>query len=537
MIERFKSLDKATLNSHHSASALSLRKGQLVKCSPFHKLFHKAHAKRHADKIHTFLLNTIVNINAQEGQLDPSSEEYLIAQRFNHLERTEKIFKNVHPLPKIDRVIDFVSVDKENIQEAPLEGIPENQKPYILNKRKKNHYYYNEDDLKNAHGKEAFRIFKSTQKERFLSLIGRIFKIEKFKKYDYFLHQEDKAGGIYAQDAPLGKGDKPTSFWIGHATCLVSIPVEGMRVNLITDPVEGDLNKLLYPRMTKEARKIEDCPAPHIYMLSHNHLDHYKKKTIKKLLKYQPILLIPEGDGKKFRKLGFKHVYEQSWWNSTTIPIQSHGKTTSLKITAVPANHWSGQGLCDGHQAAFLGYVIHNTEGDIYFAGDTARLSEDHIATLREQFNIRSQFQPGGPDEMRKDMKTTHQASIDGVWMHFNLMVKNLYFKEDFRNRPKEEFLEAAKKLQTIYMHTKTFKLGNLHFDDTERSIENVKEKLRGESPELKDYEEQVYQEILNISEELLFSNGEKLTPKELLSLIDLSVHVPKIGERTDLLP
>ena len=32
-------------------------------------------------------------------------------------------------------------------------------------------------------------------------------------------------------------------------------------------------------------------------------------------------------------------------------------------------------------------------KGDIYFAGDTARLNDDHIDKLREHFNIRWNFQ------------------------------------------------------------------------------------------------------------------------------------------------
>lgn len=447
-----------------------------------------------------------------------------------------------------------LNIRVDEIRRSKLENIPQDQQPHILTEgwwTKHKIYHYNPADTKLHHGREAARIFISTQRERLISLIGRvaeavlgIFKYQTtiFKDYHYFRNNEDKNDAIYAHDQPLSLRDKPTSYWIGHATCLFSVPLKTeqgkkVNINIISDPVEADLNKLLYPRMTKPARDIEDSPFPHIYMLSHNHLDHYDKQTIEKLRKHQPIMLVPEGDGKKFRDLGFKNIYEHNWWESTTIPIEQNGQKTQVKITAVPANHWSGQGPCDGHHAAFLGYVIHHEEGDIYFAGDTARLSQDHIETLRTRFNIRSMFQPGGPDEVRKDMESTHQASVDGLWMHFNLSIRNLYEREKFSTKTKAEFIAEAKKLRTIFMHTKAYKLGNLHYDDTDVSVNKVKEALlTGQLPkEMKSYEEQVYRELLVIGSHLKFKDNDQLNAQDILEILNESVIIPKIGSRTDL--
>lgn len=534
------------------------------------KLFFDNDREFRAKQIHSVLEKNIKFLNQLLAQeyLDVRgncTELFLSAQRYNHLLNTcpQGII-----LDKIT-LLDWLSLcpqvavyeagqiktPADKIVQASMENIPPEQQPHIVEKDgflgKHKAYHYNEADLHIDHGMEAIRIFSNTQFERLMSLIGRIveaaakalgIEVTFFKKYHYFRNDEDEKGEIYAHDPPLSFAPQGTSYWVGHATCVLNVPIasEGGRpinINILTDPVEGDLNKFLYPRMTEPARSIDDCPVPHVVTLSHNHLDHFDKNTLKKLVKYQPIMLVPEGDREKFTALGFLRVYENTWWQTTTIPVELVNQKGELKITAVPANHWSGQGPCDGHHSAFVGYVIHNEGGDIYFAGDTARLSEAHIATLRDRFNIRTLFQPGGPDEMREDMKSTHQASVDGLWMHFNLVIRNLYDKGSWREKTKAEFIAEAKKLRTIYMHTKTFKLGNLHFDDTEESIKRTKDclnlDLSMDNKKWKDYEEDVVRELKAIGESLKFSDNDYIDWRDIINILDDGIVVPKIGSRT----
>lgn len=583
----FHNVQRISQHANRRAEAFRVVKGKtlrdpaLIKKNSFvTELFLRIkHALIGGGKKHRSKLQALVNRNIHElneanrdafvNQKDGSyTELFLAAQRYNHvwqmhgtpeLKKDSRLFGELSlqtpVLPESCPETAPVMVKMDNIRRSQLKNIPAEQQPLVQEKKGYFHshrtYHYNEADKKISHGSEAAHIFSSTQRERLLSCIGRIVEkagkifnkeITSFKKYHYFTKGEDKNGEIYAHDAPLSSEAGPSSYWIGHATCMLSVPVKTddhntVKINIITDPVEGDLNKLLYPRMTRPARKVDDSPIPHVFMLSHNHLDHYDKATIKKLRKYQPLMLVPEGDAKKFRSLGFKNVHEHNWWQTTTIPIEQLQHKGELKITAVPAHHWSGQGPCDGHHAAFLGYVVQQEEGDIYFAGDTARLTEEHIGTLRERFNIRNMFQPGGPDEVRKDMESTHQASVDGLWMHFNLMMRNLYDRGDYAHKSKDEFIEAAKQLRTVFMHTKTYKLGNLHYDDTDASINRVKQGLReGQLPEeTKDYEKQVFIELLLIGHNLVFKEEERLEASDILHLLDEGVIIPKIGARTSL--
>jgi L-ascorbate metabolism protein UlaG (beta-lactamase superfamily) len=470
--------------------------------------FSSGAADQHKNELKDAVHSNISYLNQHENVcISPKGKGYtnlfIHAHRFNHMmemRKNDQLGNNVSLFNELDLQETFEfkgteAVKIKNFEKSQMEDIPHDQHAHIAHKHLtgKKCYHYNEADLKHSHKLDAAQIFVSTQSERLMSAIGRIIesvsgffghKIS-FSPYHYFRNGETK-NDIYANYSPIAETKGATSFFIGHATCAMNVPVqpfdggEPFKVNIITDPVEGDLNKILYPRMTDPARTMDQIPVPHVFLLSHNHLDHYDRNTLLKLVKYQPLMIVPAEDKEKFIELGFKNIVENNWWEKTSITLEHNGRQGLLEITTVPANHWSGQGVCDDHEAASVGYVIHNKQGgDIYFAGDTARLDDMHIGTLIEKFNITSMFQPGGPDESRENMKGTHQASVDGVWMHSRLLMTNLYTKGNFKDRTKEEFIDQAKELRTLYMHNKTYKLGNLHFDDTDASIGRLKKALK----------------------------------------------------------
>lgn len=509
-------------------------------------------------------LSHIERENFITEQTDEITELFIAVQKYNQtIERTKdysealgnKLTLNLVQNPKVSELNPSKILSVEDI------SIPENlqyDKPLICEENRmciKHHVRrYPNDTI--DHSIEAGRIFFSTQKERLLSAIGRIieavsgifgFKVSAFQEYHYRKHNETDAQIYAAPISPFNNAlIEPTSFWLGHATLFLSIPLKSesgkmTSFHVITDPVEGDLNAILYPRQTKFARPLEKMPAPDIYLLSHNHLDHYSQDSVKKIFAQQPLMIVPQGDKSRYsaiaKGLGFgdDNIIELDWWEKKEITFEKNEETFSMQISATPARHWSGQGPCGGHESTFLGYVIQGHEGgDIYFAGDTARLNDDHVEKLRDNFNIRWNFQPGGPDEVRADMESTHQASVDGLWMHFKVMIPKIYTE----GMDKEEFLRQAHHLKTIYMHTMTYKLGNLHISDTKDSIDKVLKALELddiESLELKTYEEQVYNELRDLSDGLTFSNNEKLQYSEVATLLAETVIVPKIGSRIGL--
>ena len=403
-----------------------------------------------------------------------------------------------------------------------------------------------------------------TQLERLMSAVikviqaaGAIFgrSFPSLNRFHYFRHNETK-NDIYDADnraMSLDPADSKrfSSYWIGHATHLFSVPVKDTkghhsRINIITDPIEKDLNPILYPRMTDPARPIEQCPPVHVCMLSHNHADHTSPETLQKLLPFNPLMIVPKGDGEYIRSLGFTRVVELGWFEHVDIQMQDlDGNTYLLGICGVPANHGSGNMKQPQRASLFNGYVIQSSalDGDVYFAGDTARLDKDHVKLLRDTFSIKYNFQPGGPDEIRSQHEDAHQASCDGIALHLHLIVSRLHqqFVSRFHTPPTFEQLRTlCAQASTQYFHTKTYKLGNLHFDDTDSSVNRVLEWLKthdtwndiAAETTLKPYEKDVLLEIAQDegSHLVIADSNSPLLPKHIALLLEKNIIVPKIG-------
>ncbi|CCB87527.1 putative uncharacterized protein [Parachlamydia acanthamoebae UV-7] len=583
------------------------------------------YAKSHLNKLEKIIDKNIQLISALDreefiGKHTEPTDLFLAVQKYNqtlaaitkHKLLVKSVLANKIKLNfvKNDKVSELNPTTVIGVTDQDISADLQNDKPAIVKERrfvkKYNIRRYPNDNL--DHAKEAGKIFTSTQRERVLSVMGRVIEgtakifgheVTAFQKYHYRTNNETDEQIYAPRTSPLNLTTEPTSFWLGHATLFLSIPLKSDKgtvasFNVITDPVEGDLHRLLYPRQTKFARPMEETPAPDVYLLSHNHMDHYNKETVKKIFAQQPIMVVPVGDGDRYaklaKKIGFDHanIIELDWWEKKDIEFEKNGERYHMQIAATPARHWSGIGPCDGHESTFLGYVIQGNEGgDIYFAGDTARLNDDHIQKLRENFNIRWNFQPGGPDEVRKNMESTHQASVDGLWMHFKMMISRVYQE----GMDKEEFLRQAGELKTIYMHTMAYKLGNLHLSDTKDSLQRVlaalsvyedtnthlaqieekvktriakqREKLTTKSLSekkmakvearlaktsvkvrnqliekelgLKSYEKQVYDELCAFAKDFVFEDGKRLLPDEISKLLQETVIVSKIGARLGL--
>jgi len=160
-------------------------------------------------------------------------------------------------------------------------------------------------------------------------------------------------------------GKKLGVTFIGHSSFLLQ--VAGM--NILCDPVFASWLVLLR-RQRRPGVKIKDLPATDLVLLSHAHMDHLNRPSLRKIVQRTrrlkgraPIVVVPWDVGDVVRDLGFERVIELRWWEATNVG--------PLRITLTPGKHWGTRWFNDGHRG-YGGYVVEGGAQRLYYSGDTA---------------------------------------------------------------------------------------------------------------------------------------------------------------------
>jgi L-ascorbate metabolism protein UlaG (beta-lactamase superfamily) len=150
--------------------------------------------------------------------------------------------------------------------------------------------------------------------------------------------------------------------WIGHATFLIKLG----NTTIITDPVfSKNAGPLIFgpDRFTEPALNLNEIPKTDLFLLTHNHYDHLDKSTIRRFPFKNAKILLPLKLGKYF-KPRFKDINEMDWYDEIKI-------NDDLKVTFLPAVHWSKRSLTDTNKTLWGNFLIEHKGKKILFACDT----------------------------------------------------------------------------------------------------------------------------------------------------------------------
>ena len=150
--------------------------------------------------------------------------------------------------------------------------------------------------------------------------------------------------------------------WIGHATFLIKLG----NTTIITDPLfSKNAGPLIFgpKRYVDPAINLKELPEVNLFLLTHNHYDHLDYKTIKNFPYKKAKVLTPLKLGKYFTRNGFSEVQEMDWYDQTEV--------NDLKITLMPAVHWSKRTLTDTNRTLWGSFLIEYKNKKIFFACDT----------------------------------------------------------------------------------------------------------------------------------------------------------------------
>ena len=154
-------------------------------------------------------------------------------------------------------------------------------------------------------------------------------------------------------------------FRLGHSTLLILLDGEYW----LTDPVFAEraspFSFVGPKRFHQPPLTIDQLPAIKGVVLSHNHYDHLDKAAIKQLIDKVEHFYTPLGVGEDLINWGVarENVTQLDWWQS----VQVQG----VRLTATPAQHFSGRALTDKNKTLWSSWSVKGQQGSFFFSGDS----------------------------------------------------------------------------------------------------------------------------------------------------------------------
>lgn len=180
------------------------------------------------------------------------------------------------------------------------------------------------------------------------------------------------------QRADLEAAPNNSLYRLGHSTVL-------MRLNggwWLTDPVFCERAfpvQFMGPkRFHAPPIALRDLPRLRGVILSHDHYDHLDRAAIRALAQNSDLFLCPLGVGDHLINWGIpaSQVRQFDWGQGITLG--------NLRLTATPAQHFSGRSLKDGNRTLWCSWVIDTGHHRLFFSGDSGYF--DGFEAIGRQF-------------------------------------------------------------------------------------------------------------------------------------------------------
>jgi len=152
--------------------------------------------------------------------------------------------------------------------------------------------------------------------------------------------------------------------WLGHSTVMLNI--DGIRI--LTDPVFARGITILGPwRYDGDIPlSIDTVPEVDIVVISHNHFDHLNEHSVRRIAGRVGRFITPLGVGADIAACGVpaEKIVELDWW-------QEYASPEGARITATPAQHFSGRRMMDRDKTLWASFVLRGGHHTVFFGGDS----------------------------------------------------------------------------------------------------------------------------------------------------------------------
>jgi N-acyl-phosphatidylethanolamine-hydrolysing phospholipase D len=243
---------------------------------------------------------------------------------------------------------------------------------------------------------------------------------------------------------------RPRVTWVGHDSFLIQIDSHAF----VTDPIWSERCSPVSwagpKRLTPPGLAFEQLPPIQFGVISHNHYDHLDLPTLKRFGS-EVVWLVPLGLKKLLKGAGIPNVVELDWWQSQEV-------LPGIKVTAVPAQHFSSRSFWDRNETLWTGWMIDvetkTQKRRIYFAGDTGYNAETFKEIGSKLGGVDLSLIPIGGYLPRKIMKSMHVNPEEALSIHQDLKSKlsigmhwnTFRLTDENQNQPPYDLFLAMKK-------------------------------------------------------------------------------------------
>jgi L-ascorbate metabolism protein UlaG (beta-lactamase superfamily) len=170
--------------------------------------------------------------------------------------------------------------------------------------------------------------------------------------------------------------------WLGHSTVLIKL--EG--VTILTDPVFSEraginlgLITVGVKRLVHAAIAVEELPPIDLILLSHAHMDHLDKPSLRALENKHTQIVTASHTADLMRARRFGKVTELGWGETV--------QAGEAKVRAFEVNHWGARVRTDTYRG-YNGYTVEVRNRRILFGGDTAMTDRFRDARHRNGIDL-----------------------------------------------------------------------------------------------------------------------------------------------------
>jgi L-ascorbate metabolism protein UlaG (beta-lactamase superfamily) len=194
-------------------------------------------------------------------------------------------------------------------------------------------------------------------------------KLHKLKQFSRLIRESafHSITGEPQHYVPAPPGELGVTF-IGHSSFLIQL---GGR-NILIDPVFSR-RLVILRRFRHPGLRISDLPPIDLVLLTHAHMDHLDRTSLRKIVRQQerlyqrvPIAVVPVRVDDLVSDLGFRAVETTETWHTL--------RHSGMEITRTPSRHW-GARMFNDTDRGFGGYVLRAGAHSVYHSGDTAYFS------------------------------------------------------------------------------------------------------------------------------------------------------------------